>query len=234
MKINFILTILTLASILSCKPHEGLIKKNLNSQQFYNGYETMNYEVLEKIEAIEIRQYQSSLIAEVEVDGDRKEASKRGFRILARYIFGKNIAKQKLGMTSPVSQIALEEEKSKSQKIDMTSPVIQEKLEETKWLVQFVMPKRFDLEVLPAPQDSRIRFRTIPAKKMIAITFDGRWTDENFQKNAVRLKEFITERNRKIESKIQIKFSGKPIFAYYDDPFTFPWNRRNEVLLEIR
>ena len=53
---------------------------------------------------IEIRYYNAMILAEVMVDGDRKEAIRDGFRVIADYIFGNNSSSQKIAMTAPVQQ----------------------------------------------------------------------------------------------------------------------------------
>ncbi len=214
-------------NLLHCDFQEN--RKNMDLRQFYKGYETPTYQVLDKSENLEIRQYQAYIVAEVEIEGSRKEAAKKGFLILARYIFGKNRSQQKIAqeieITSPVSQKQQTKE-PESQKIAMTSPVSQVNLGKEKWIVQFTMPKEFSLENLPTPQDNRIKFKTMPAKKVIAISFPGTWTDEKFEENAAKIKNYAASNN--------LKIIGKDIFAYYDDPFTFPWNRRNEVIYELQ
>lgn len=186
----------------------------------YRGYETTNYEVKESFNNIEIRQYPSFLAAEVEVEGSRKEAAKKGFMILAKYIFGKNVSKEKVAMTSPVAQ------QEKSQKIAMTSPVRQSQNPEKNWIIQFTMPQEFRIETLPKPKNDKIKFRQIASKKVISIRFKGSWNDNNFEKNKQKLMEFIAEK--------KLAKIGSPIISYYDDPFTFPWNRRNEIIQEIK
>lgn len=190
----------------------------------YKGYELPSYHIIKKSENIELRQYEKILVAEVEVEGDRKAAAKEGFMILARYIFGKNIAKEKVAMTSPVNQQQIEQ-KEESQKIAMTSPVNQLKQSGSKWLVQFGMPKTFTIETLPTPKDPKIHFKNLSEKKVVAIVFNGTWSDQRFDEHKKKLKEFIEENG--------FKAKGEVILAYYDDPFTFPWNRRNEVMWEI-
>ena len=56
--------------------------------------ETPDYQVVQSQDAIEIRQYNPMIIAEVEINGKRKDAISEGFGLLADYIFGNNIAKQ--------------------------------------------------------------------------------------------------------------------------------------------
>ena len=53
-------------------------------------YEQPKYKVIEQLDAIEIREYQPMLMAEVDVEGDRSGAVNAGFRLLAGYIFGGN------------------------------------------------------------------------------------------------------------------------------------------------
>ncbi|MES2678212.1 MAG: heme-binding protein [Pseudomonadota bacterium] len=217
MKIFPILILLTVL-IQSCA--------NMPKEGTYKGYETPAYKVEKQSENIEIRAYEKKLIAEVEVFGDRKEAANKGFRILAGYIFGSNIADQKVAMTSPVMQEA------KSEKISITSPVAQiasknsADSKEQKWQVQFTMPGKYSLETLPKPKNSAIKFKIEPAKKLVAIKFDGLWNDKTFAEQKAILEKFITQNNLKTKS--------QPIIAYYDDPFTFPWNRRNEIMFEIK
>ena len=82
---RILLILFSLITISSCS--------KMTKEGFYNGYETPKYKVEKEFDNIEIRQYQPKLIAEVEVSGTREEAVGKGFRILAGYIFGKNILK---------------------------------------------------------------------------------------------------------------------------------------------
>ena len=68
--------------------------------------EKPDYQILNKSDNIEIRQYQAMLIAEVRISGDRSIAIKEGFRLLADYIFGNNRVNKKIAMTAPVQQQA--------------------------------------------------------------------------------------------------------------------------------
>ncbi len=187
---------------------------------YYKGYEIPSYKVINQVGDVEFREYESILVAEVDVDGDRKEAAKEGFMTLARYIFGKNISKKKVAMTSPVSQEEV------SEKVAMTSPVNQVSEGEKKWRIQFGMPRQYKLENLPAPKDVRIKFKITEPKRVIAIRFSGLWSDKKFNEKKGELSRFVAD--QKISTK------GLPVLAYYDDPFTFPWNRRNEIIWEIQ
>ncbi|MEY4490353.1 MAG: hypothetical protein RLY41_159, partial [Pseudomonadota bacterium] len=50
--------------------------------------EEPKYEVLQSDDTYEVRQYAPILIAETIVEGDMDEASNKGFRLIADFIFG--------------------------------------------------------------------------------------------------------------------------------------------------
>ena len=192
-----------------------------NKQHDYKGYETPEYDVLEKYNnSIEIRKYKNFIVAEINVEGSREESIRKGFPLLAKYIFGDNKVQKEIKMSSPVMQ-----NKVDNIKIGMTSPVIQKSSSKDMWTVQFIMPKIYNLENLPTPNSNEIKFKEVKNKKVIAVKFSGRWNDTNIQSNINLLKEFILSNGIIVKDNYQI--------LYYDDPFTFPWNRRNEIIFEI-
>ena len=119
--------------------------------------EQAKYTVIQSSGNIEQRDYDQLIVAETEVSGDRKEAINSGFRTIADYIFGNNIATQKIAMTAPVIQ-------QNNEKVSMTAPVIQQS-NNGKWQVRFVMPATYTLESLPVPVNKSVKIRTIPAKR---------------------------------------------------------------------
>jgi hypothetical protein len=176
------------------------------------------YTVIKKDDAIEIRLYQPYIVAETVVDsGDYDEASNEGFRRIAGYIFGGNRIQQKISMTAPVTT-------EQSQKIAMTAPV-QTEQRGASVRMTFMMPSEYTLESLPIPDDSRVTLRQVPARKVAAIEFSRRWTDENFKEHTEELKKWIDKEG--------LKVTGSPIVARYNPPF-WPWfMRRNEVMIPI-
>jgi effector-binding domain-containing protein len=179
-------------------------------------YETPNYQVVEELGTIEIREYAPYLVAETSVEGDLENAGNAGFRILASYIFGDNQGEQKIAMTAPVSQ-----EKSAGSKIAMTAPVTQERAGD-RFAIQFVMPSKYTLETLPKPNDPRIDVREVPARKFAAIRYSGTWSRKNYETHLAQLREALAANG--------YEAIGEPIWARYDPPFK-PWFlRRNEIL----
>lgn len=150
--------------------------------------------------ATEICRYGPYLVAEVTMAGDRSTAIIRGFRVLARYIFGGNAENQRIEMTVPVSQLPAGEDL---------------------WTVRFTMPEVRGASALPAPRDSRIRFVTVPPSRQAVRRFSGWPTDHALRRQAEGLGHWIAERGLH-------KREG-PYFHFYDSPMTLPWQRRNEV-----
>ena len=95
--------------------------------------EEPDYQVVQTLGDIEVRQYQAYAVAQVVVPGPAADAGSAAFPILAGYIFGKNKGDRKLAMTAPVSQVA------EPVKLAMTAPVTQAAAPGG-FRVQFVLP----------------------------------------------------------------------------------------------
>lgn len=174
--------------------------------------------------SIEIRDYATMIVAEVEVDGDMVEAGNRGFRPLANFIFGDNTRPDgpsgaNIEMTAPVIQ-------TRSQKIAMTAPVTQARSDGQTWRVAFVMPADWSMETLPRPNDARVQISQTPARRMAAIRFSGGPNEKKFETKAKELSDFLEQEGYQIV--------GEPIYARYNPPWTPTFLRRNEVLIEIK
>lgn len=179
--------------------------------------EQPRYRIVESEHHIEVRDYDPMIIAEVQITGERKEAITKGFRILADYIFGNNRSKTKLGMTAPVIS-------EPNEKIPMTAPVMQQK-EHDQWIVRFIMPSKYDLETLPTPNSSEINLIPIPARRYAVVRFSGLATESSIQDHISELEKYL--------AKHRLNPKGNPIMAFYNPPWTLPFLRRNEVMIEI-
>jgi len=126
--------------------------------------EQPEYRVEKSDGTVEIRAYGPMIAAEATVEGPRKDAIREGFRLIAAYIFGKNVPRAKIAMTAPVEQ--------QKQTIAMTAPVTEQGRDGT-WTVRFIMPKSWAMETLPIPSDPRVRLEPLPARRFLAITFSG-------------------------------------------------------------
>jgi len=165
--------------------------------------ETYPYSVSKKYKNFEIRNYEASLFTSVKLStSEYKAASSKGFSILAGYIFGGNKRKEKIAMTSPVA-MSLED--------SMT--------------VMFLVPKKFNKETLPQPNQDQIEFREEPAKTVAAITFGGWANDKKIEKYKEKLKAALEAQG--------ISYTNRFYFLGYNPPFEV-FKRKNEVIVELQ
>ncbi len=180
--------------------------------------EQPDYKVVEKDGPIEIRDYGPMIAAEATVEGERKPAIEEGFRLIAAYIFGKNEPRAKIEMTAPVEQ-------EKAQKIAMTAPVTEQAKGQNLWTVRFIMPKEWTMQTLPAPSDPRVSLKPYPARRFAVITFSGIARDGAIAEKTEELRRFVEMR--------KLATVGEPVLAFYNPPWTLPFLRRNEIMLEL-
>lgn len=184
--------------------------------------EEPKFTLLEKDKAFELRAYAPKIIAEVVVDGNMREASSKGFRLIADFIFGNNTVQsgksEKISMTAPVSV------EPQSEKISMTSPVGVQHASKG-WKVYFVMPSQYTLETLPKPKSPLVSIKQISSQKFAVIRFSGLVDEEKMEKKVAELKQWTDNK--------KLKVLGNPELARYNPPWTLPFLRRNEVMLEV-
>jgi len=180
--------------------------------------EQAKYDVVESHGTIEIRDYAPIIVAEAEVKGEREPAINQGFRMIADYIFGNNISAQKVAMTAPVTQQA-------SEKIAMTAPVTQQGSDSGNWEVHFVMPSTYTMDTLPKPKNEAVKLKEIPAKRYAVIRFSGIGKSTRLEQEKHHLEAFMSEKH--------LKPLAPATFAFFNPPWTLPFLRRNEVMIEI-
>jgi len=149
-------------------------------------------------------------------------ASGQGFRLIAAYIFGQNRVNEKIAMTAPVT---VEERPSQSEKIAMTAPVGIES-NAGKWTVSFVMPAQYTMESIPKPTNSQVQLRQIPAVKKAVISFSGFYNEQKVAEKTLELEQWIKTHN--------LHPVGVPNFARYNPPWTLPFMRRNEIMINLQ
>ena len=160
--------------------------------------EEANYEITEKNDIYEIRKYSDRLAVETITSG-----SENNFRKLFNYISGRNDSKEKIKMTTPVTQV------EKNGNMSM----------------QFYLPSKFNSENVPNPSREDVRIINIEGGYYAVLRYSGRASDNNFLKH----KE-ILEKELQINN---ISIISQPIRATYDSPFTLPMNRRNEAMFKV-
>jgi hypothetical protein len=198
------------------------------------------FSVLETASDYEIRRYEPFIVAEVDVRGNFDDAGNSAFRILAKYIFGDNSTGEKMKMTAPV--------KSSSVRMAMTAPVItytpsnepggpdqyayigetRQGSDETgldKYTYAFVIERKYTMDTVPAPNDSRIKLKRNAPRVLAVRRFSGRWTEANYARNEQALIEAL--------QRDDVGAVGQPLLARYNSPFSLWFLRRNEVMVEI-
>jgi effector-binding domain-containing protein len=179
--------------------------------------EQPKYRVISEQGNIQIREYSPVIVAEVQVQGEREEAISQGFRLLADYIFGNNKVEQDIAMTAPVTQ-------QSGQKIAMTAPVKQQGSDNA-WKVNFTMPSKYSMNTLPKPNNEKVTLRQVPSKKYAIIKFSGMGSNKNLASHEKELQEYISEN--------KIQTISKPVYAFYNPPWTLAFLRHNEIMIEI-
>jgi len=180
--------------------------------------EEPGYQVVRKLADIEVRQYDAYAVAEVLVAGPAREAGGQAFPILAGYIFGKNKGERKFAMTAPVTQVAA------PVKLEMTAPVTQTATPGG-FIVQFVLPKGVTVANAPEPLDARVQLREVKAAQVAVIRYSGFWSEANYADHLARLQAALRTAD--------LQWTGEPVYARYNAPFT-PWFlRRNEIWLQL-
>lgn len=127
-----------------------------------------------------------------------------GFGRLAGYIFGENDSGEKIAMTAPVTET-----------LGAGSPVM-----------SFTMPSAYDLAELPEPRRDDVTLHEVPERTLAAVRFSGWATAGKVKRHTRELLDALDAEG--------IEVSGVPSLNQYNPPWTPPFLRRNEIVVEIR
>lgn len=126
-----------------------------------------------------------------------------GFNQIFDYISGNNATQEKIAMTVPVINAM------KGEKIT----------------TEFVMPRKYSLENLPRPNNPNIELKKTAGRITASVSFSGTVHEKEVRKYERILSEWLAKKN--------LKTSGEFRLARYNSPFSVPFLRRNEVLIDI-
>jgi hypothetical protein len=204
----------------------GSVSAQGGGQDSRRGYEEPEYEVVESLgDRLEIRRYGERLIAEASVPlTGRRQSDNSAFRLLFNYITGANTPRAEIAMTVPVEIETVRAERSKGEQIAMTVPVEMDTVDE-KRVMRFFFPAGYTLANAPAPNDPRVTVTTMGAEIVASLRFSGTTPDARVAEKSAELLEALAKSDwRAVE---------EPNLWSFDDPFTLPFLRRNEVVVRV-
>jgi len=180
--------------------------------------EEHHYNILLEEGNYQVREYMPVLIAQTRTQGNDKTSSNKNFKKLAGYIFGDNVAQEKIDMTTPVLQ------EDKNEKIAMTVPVLVQE-SDSEWQMTFVLPAKYTMDTIPTPNNPEVEIKQQLGKKVATLRFSGLLNKEKIIDKTSELENWLAEKGYKAIS--------QPYSAAYNPPWTLPLMRRNEVHIEI-
>lgn len=167
----------------------------------------------------EIRLYKEHVAAQTQVSGEFKDAQGEAFGRLAGYIFGDNANDQSISMTAPVFQTPTTD--------NITDSMDENIAASDQWTMSFFMPSEYELEQLPVANDDRVVIKAMPERLVAAIRFSGLWKEETNKRKAEELVSWVSDvTGYEVVSEAE--------FAGYNPPWTLPWFRTNEMIVELR
>jgi hypothetical protein len=181
------------------------------------------YTVVIKDDNFELRDYEPMIVVETTIDDNFEDAGNKAFRRLFAYITGDNVANSEIAMTAPV--IADPAGTSPGTDIAMTAPVLQE-YGKGGWRYAFVLPAELTLETAPKPLDVNVKLAEVPGKKVAVIQYSGFWSEQSMQDKTSALNDWISANN--------LTATSEPRWAGYNPPWTIPFLRRNEVMIDVQ
>lgn len=185
--------------------------------------EEPTYTVLERTKDYEIREYAPYIKAEVVVTGTYDEATREGFKLIADYIFGNNITKESISMTTPVLEVP---QSAPSEKIAMTTPVLETTSDTATRTIAFILPAKYTLDTLPQPNNPAVQLISVPARKVGVMRFSWYPTESRIDAKKVILVDRLTQNGKTITGPIET--------ARYNPPLSMPLMLRNEIIIPIK
>jgi hypothetical protein len=173
--------------------------------------ERVPYETVETFDGVELRQYPRLVLAETTAEDERT-----AFNRLFGYISGENETGDEVAMTAPVT--------TQDAKIPMTAPV-RTQSEENEVTMAFYLPADYDPADAPIPTNSAVRLAVEPPRKLAVMSFSWYATEGRVQRHREALLDALASRG--------IEPRTRPTLLQYDDPFTPPFMRQNEVAVEV-
>jgi len=164
------------------------------------GYKSAPYKVVRSEGRFELRDYPEMTVAETAMVTAGKGADGSFMRLFA-FISGRNEAKQKISMTTPVLMSGSDSGRT----------------------MAFVMPAKMKTGEVPKPLESSVTVRNLAAGRFAVLRFRGGRTGANETEALANLKTWMALQ--------KLDALSPPVYGYFDPPWTPSFLRRNEVML---
>jgi len=187
-----------------------------------NTVEEAGYDVLMAEDNYELRLYEPMVVAETYIEDDFDKAGNLAFRKLFGYISGDNTTSSEIAMTAPV--IANPGGSGNGEKIDMTVPVLEQKNEQG-WRYMFVLPASYSIQTAPEPLNEDVKLSSQPQKRVAVVRYSGSSNENAIDEKTIQLKQWIAANDLTPVSESR--------WAGYNPPWTLPFLRRNEVMIDV-
>ncbi|MFC4405749.1 SOUL family heme-binding protein [Haloarchaeobius iranensis] len=177
--------------------------------------EEVPYERVREIDGVELRRYPRTVLVETTASDQRT-----AFRRLFRYISGENERQDEVSMTAPVRS-----DGSDGESVSMTAPVRSDDADGSGTRMAFYLPAEYGPESAPVPTESTVRLVVEPPKTVAVVGFS--WYAPGWRVERLEAQLLSTLDGAGIEP------TAEPSLLRYDDPWTPPFMRRNEVAVEV-
>ncbi|KTG10007.1 heme-binding protein [Haloprofundus marisrubri] len=189
--------------------------------------ERVPYETVAEYGDVEIRRYPQAVLVETAADDEET-----AFRRLFRYIAGANTVGEEVSMTTPVATDKSGEELSmttpvrteESEQVSMTAPVRTDD-ERGRVTMAFYLPADYTPATAPTPTNSQVRLVVEPSRTVAVRQFSWFATDSRVRRQREKLLDGLDDAG--------VEPLGEPHLLQYNDPYTPPFMRRNEVAVEV-
>ncbi|WP_266075818.1 SOUL family heme-binding protein [Haladaptatus caseinilyticus] len=163
------------------------------------------------LDGVEIRRYPDTVVARTTADTEGE-----AFRKLFGYIEGDNQAREEIAMTAPVT--------TGPEKIAMTAPVASERSDDSVTMA-FFLPGEYTAEGAPKPNTDDVSIEHVGARTLAVRPFSWYATRDRIETNQRRLFEALAAHD--------LTPTGEPFLLRYEDPYTPPFMRTNEIAVEL-
>ena len=165
-----------------------------------SGYESAPYQVVRADGKFEVRDYPALMVVETAMERGGQDGDET-FNRLFGFTTGKNAAKQKIAMTTPVFMSGSDSNRT----------------------MAFVLPSHMKMGNMPAPEDAAVTVRELPAGRFAVLRFSG-------ARSAVQESETLAQLQAWMKAE-GLEAASTPVYGYFDPPWTPSALRRNEVML---